>query len=118
MGAPMWTISLVNAIFFTTYNKTLQWSTQWLEPQQQQVAKHAFSVHVCSGIMTGAVMSLVEGPVDLIKCNMQLSHAKTSANTFTVAKDIVQRFGARSLFHGFTATLLRFAIILVNSLIL
>ena len=61
---------------------------------------------VVAGAFAGACTSLVEGPVDLIKTQLQLRHAEYSS-VFHCARVLVETNGLRGMFQGLGPTLVR-----------
>ena len=64
---------------------------------------------IIAGGISGALVSSVYGPLDLIKIRMQTQKAgeRTYSGTLDCARQIVQKEGAAALLNGLSATLLR-----------
>jgi len=103
VASPLVGVSFVNSVLFFSYGVT----TRLLGGNDEKSGFKYFG----AGCLTGAVTSLVEGPVDLFKAKMQVQYSKNNAayrNTFDCAWKILRHYGLRNgVFQGFGATVLR-----------
>ncbi|GMH98742.1 hypothetical protein TrST_g13635 [Triparma strigata] len=71
---------------------------------------------ILSGGITGAFISILENPIDVIKTKLQVlimkekvnkSYQKPFHDTPSCVRFLVNKYGVSGLFHGFTATMIR-----------
>lgn len=101
------------ACLFTSFGQSKAWVARALGVESLPPVGHFLA-----GMMTGAVVSFVEGPIDLFKSQVQVQilaekqgTPRTSAhhynNVFGCARVITKHYGLRGIYQGLGATLLR-----------
>lgn len=93
-----------NAVLFFVYGNTVRMITGGDRPL---TPREAF----LAGAVTGAAAIVVETPMDLLKCKMQLQGQNPAASSYTgvyhAASSIYRNHGLRGLYQGATVNLLR-----------
>lgn len=106
--APLAGACFETAVLFTSYNYALL----FLHPKSEQLDSASLLVKCASGGLSGVAGTIVLTPVELVKCQMQVSNLvkKTQPQNITygaVIKDILRTDGVTGLFKGFQSTLIR-----------
>lgn len=107
--APLTGACFETAVLFTSYNYALQ----FLHSKGSDPKDASLTVKCISGGISGVAGTLVLTPVELVKCQMQVSNLVSQSSkqkTLSygdVIKDIVRTDGLAGLFKGFQSTLLR-----------
>lgn len=102
-------IALESSLFFGIYSQTKQ-----LLQGESQCSKPQFHVIIPSGAFVGAIISLVLGPSELVKCRMQVQGKDSALSSYTryngpldCALKTIKNEGIKGMFRGGLTTLLR-----------
>jgi len=109
VASPLFGQMLFNAVQFLSYGQAKKFLQS--DPEQDLTIKQLF----IAGAITGFAVSFVEGPVDLLKSQMQVqifnekagSGPKLYTSVFDCGKKIVTNHGVRGLYQGLGATIIR-----------
>lgn len=95
MMSPVVGAVAVNAIMFCSYSNL----------KEAQLLRHEYANIVLAGGLTGAALSLVECPIELVKLRCQAP--KEQRGVVGMTKEVVMKSGWRGLFRGWVPTFLR-----------
>lgn len=107
LPAPVLTYGALNALLFTTYNRTLALfpSTPSAQPT------HSASAYFTAGALAGFATFIISAPTELVKCRAQLAaSAAHSPSSWSIAKTTLATHGLRGLYVGGAVTSVRDAV--------
>eukprot|EP00042_Codosiga_hollandica_P025858 m.118356 g.118356 ORF g.118356 m.118356 type:complete len:308 (+) comp52011_c0_seq1:208-1131(+) len=105
---PMLSYGTINALLFSTFGFTSRFLQQLTA--DPKAVQPSLPVVFASGVVAGAVCSLIIGPVELLKCRAQIAlegSALKETNPLHCARAIVAARGLSGLFIGTRATIMR-----------
>ncbi|KNC54686.1 carrier protein [Thecamonas trahens ATCC 50062] len=107
MASPLTGMLSMNALCFLTYGQAkYALRPEGFDEDKDELPLASIAI---AGATVGAILSFVEGPIDLVKTKVMLEGMgkKTSIGSGAMAQRIWKAHGVRGLFQGLTATLLR-----------
>lgn len=118
LPAPVITYGALNALLFTTYNRSLLLfpSTNSTFDAAKTGPEYSYMGHFAAGCIAGLATFVVSAPTELIKCRTQLAVAPSttplhgqscSPSSWSITKSIWQQYGLRGLYHGGVITSIR-----------
>jgi len=115
MGPPLSSAAVINAVIFATYGQSARLYDDALSAGYfgtSNVAKDPIVKAVCCGGLTGFMQSVIVGPMEHIKCRLQIQHGKgTPDNVYRSPSDavrsILRTHGVRGLLRGWWITCVR-----------
>jgi len=101
--SPLVGLAVMNSVMFLAYGQSK------VLIQSDPNTPLTIPQYLMAGALTGAVISFVEGPIDLFKSQIQVQRAGESKYTgvFDCARQIVGRYGIRGMYQGLGPTFLR-----------
>ncbi|KJE93551.1 substrate carrier family protein [Capsaspora owczarzaki ATCC 30864] len=108
VASPLVGVAAMNATLFCAYG-AIKYTLNDNKPHGEK--QLPILRMLLAGAETGAVVALVESPVDLIKAKMQTQYGSGSTaqykSTFDCLRQVTSQFGIRGVYQGLGATLLR-----------
>jgi solute carrier family 25 carnitine/acylcarnitine transporter 20/29 len=100
--SPLVGLSAINAVAFFAFGE----AKEIVRDKNERVQDLSIAKISMAGAMAGAVLALIEGPVDFYKCQLQMRPTEYKGLIDAVGK-ISRNYGIRGAFQGFTPTLIR-----------
>jgi solute carrier family 25 carnitine/acylcarnitine transporter 20/29 len=105
MGPPFFSVPVVNSIIFASY----EFSKRMMHVQSE--SDFTFNQSLVAGCFAGFVNSVVVGPMELVKCRLQLQIESAEKAYYKGPWDCVRKMfveeGPKSLSNGMVSTILR-----------
>ncbi|KAF3490513.1 uncharacterized protein GIQ15_00030 [Arthroderma uncinatum] len=111
-AAPILTYGALNALLFTSYNRTLTFLAPRVQNPTDPTEASLGQIWV-AGAVGGMVSWVISSPTELVKCRAQMRQGTSEATTVSswgVAKDIVRSNGVKGLYFGGGVTSVRDAV--------
>ena len=115
LPAPILTYGALNALLFTTYNRSLLLSAYFSSPHgspidvPSQDGRYPYWSHFSAGCVAGIATFIISAPTEVIKCRAQVSQDApgTVKSSWSVFKSLYHTTGIRGFYHGGVITCLR-----------